>query len=151
VVDETLRYLGVPPKADPNVAPAAPAAPAVAATQPAEPGSAHGGQDRDDELADADEPAEPLLLPPGSMSGDMVTIPDFRGMSVKHALDVARNAGIAVDIEGSGRAVEQFPAPGPAPWPGECRIVFAPAHGVKEARAAAPSSAVRAAAASGAL
>jgi hypothetical protein len=84
-----------------------------------------------------------------------VTIPDFRGMSVKHALDVARNAGIAVEIEGSGRAVEQFPAPGPAPWPGECRIVFAPANTVTEARAGARSSnmatGMATAAASGAL
>jgi cell division protein FtsI (penicillin-binding protein 3) len=148
VVDETLRYLGVPPKAGP--ADSKGAAPVVAAKPAPGPGPDQDDQERDSELpADADEdPAEPGLLQPEGVSGDMVMIPDFRGMSVKRALDVARSARIAVDIEGSGRAVEQFPAPGPAPWPGECRIVFAPGYGVKEARA--PSSA-RAATASGTL
>jgi cell division protein FtsI (penicillin-binding protein 3) len=139
VVDETLRYLGVPPRAD------ADAAAKLAA------GHDHGEPEREREselpaIADAepdDEPdgepdGEPLR--PGPLSGDMVMIPDFRGMSVKRALDVARDAGVAVEIQGSGRAVEQTPAPGPAPWPGECRIVFARSPAARQARAADASS-----------
>lgn len=126
VVDGTLRYLGVPPKAE------APGTEHAAA-------HAHGG-----------EPAEPRSPPPAIAdveaghagdgldmddfadiavdSADMVVIPDFTGMSIKQALDSARRAGIAVQVEGSGRAVRQAPPPGPAAWPGTCRIIFVSPH-----------------------
>lgn len=123
VVDETLRYMGVPPRPRSEVAAAA------GAVAPARP--AHEPEENEGALpaiADVEDPQAPgaALLPPSQLSGDMVVIPDFRGMGVKRALDVARSTGVSVEIEGSGVAVEQFPAPGPAPWPGECRIVFAP-------------------------
>ena len=40
------------------------------------------------------------------------TLPDFRGMSVGRAIEVARAAGIAVELVGTGRVVEQDPPPG---------------------------------------
>lgn len=118
VVDETLRYLGVPPK------PGADGAPPARPSQDGERAPDHDEpENRPPAITDVD--SEFQDLEPGPLAGDMVVIPDFTGMSVKRALDVARRAGVAVDIEGSGRAVSQVPPPGPAPWPGECHITFA--------------------------
>jgi len=120
VVAETLRYLGVP--AD----------------------ESQGGSDDDGDVTEerglplsdvgdgeanaelatgpTEPPAEPVVPPaPGS-----IPIPDFRGLTVTQALDVARRHRLPVVIEGSGRAVEQSPLPGYAGAGSECRIVFAP-------------------------
>lgn len=117
VADETLRYLGMAPgKAAP-----------VAEARPREHKDAAQTVEEESDLpalADMDDPL--VLALDGPLPGDMIEIPDFTGMGIQRALDVARAAGISVEIEGSGRAVEQFPPPGPVPWPAECRIVFAP-------------------------
>jgi beta-lactam-binding protein with PASTA domain len=39
-------------------------------------------------------------------------IPDFRGMGIARALAAAQQAGIAIEISGTGRVVEQRPPPG---------------------------------------
>lgn len=126
VADQTLRYLGVPPKANPD----------ATGNPSAITGAFKPGEQRDaDVLAiedgigdDADDfdPDGLSIDVSGELAGDMVRVPNFKGMSVKRALDVARIAGIAVDMEGAGRAIEQFPPAGPVPWPAECRIVFSP-------------------------
>lgn len=126
VVDQTLRYLGVPPKPDARAhaktggSVVGGSAPGANATRAPAPGASGDTTD----FADDEDAPGIDTLDPESLPGDLVQIPDFRGMSVKRALDRARAAGIDVEFEGSGRAVEQIPPPGLAPWPGECRIVF---------------------------
>jgi cell division protein FtsI (penicillin-binding protein 3) len=114
IVGETLRYLGVPPS--PPRPGAVEAAPAAAPAEPAEP---------EPELAsmpilEDDDEGDDAPLPEG-----MVRVPDFRDMGVAQALDAARERGLRVTVEGSGRAVEQEPPPGLAAVSSEVRIVFA--------------------------
>ena len=52
-------------------------------------------------------------------------VPDFRGLGMARTLDLARSLGIEIEVEGTGRVVAQYPAPGPTAAPGKCRIVFA--------------------------
>jgi cell division protein FtsI (penicillin-binding protein 3) len=86
IASETLRYLGVP--GDPLPSPAgAPAAVPLPAPAPVA------------ELA-------PDLLP---------GIPDFGGMGLARALDLARENHLQVEVEGSGVVVAQEPGPGAAP------------------------------------
>ena len=59
-------------------------------------------------VVDAPPPAAPAPAPGG------IEIPDFRGLGVARALDLARQAHLPVDVSGSGRVVTQDPAPGPA-------------------------------------
>lgn len=119
VVDETLRYLGLPPRPSQNEgAPPARSQP-VAHAEPHHPPPAI----EDHPAGDGD-----FSFTPADLGEDMVVVPDFTGMGVSRALDVARKAGVAVEVDGSGRAVEQFPPPGPSPRPTACRIVFAQAY-----------------------
>lgn len=116
VASETLRYLGVPgsslvcPPPPPGYNPffdtavktcvaaapvpkLAPAKPVVAETPPP--------------LDDASQPEpEPTPLPNG------ITIPDFRGLGVARALDLARQAHLGVEVSGSGRVIAQDPMAG---------------------------------------
>lgn len=101
VASEALRYLGVPGDAPVEEAPAR-------ADKPGKPTRA----DRPAAAAPADDDVE---LPPISDDDAAATLPDFRGMSVGRALAAARAAGIAVELEGSGRCLEQDPPPGPSP------------------------------------
>ncbi len=57
---------------------------------------------------------------------DDITIPDFRGLGIAESLDLAYRSGITLQIEGSGRAVQQFPPAGPHAPPISCRVVFSP-------------------------
>lgn len=58
---------------------------------------------------DRSSPGAPLGA--GSTEAPAV-IPDLRGMGMAHAIAVARRAHLAVAISGTGRVVEQRPAPG---------------------------------------
>ncbi len=91
VASEALRYLGVPGEAIAVPAPGAaarPAAkPAVVEPQPPPPDP---------------EPAGPAF-------------PDFRGMGLGKALEVARSLQLAVEVDGTGRVIAQDPPPGPGP------------------------------------
>jgi len=107
VASETLRYLGVPGSpmaaADDHgkAAHPAPHGHAAAAAAPA--------------AAPTPDPIDDATAPAAG--------PDFRGMSVAHAIDAARAAGVRLEVVGSGRAVSQEPvAAGPAPI---IRVVFA--------------------------
>jgi cell division protein FtsI (penicillin-binding protein 3) len=135
VVSESLRYLGLPPEPTPR--------PEEETKGPTGPG---GDGDGDGDGVAADPPperepvavtdgAEPTGAPaneaeaaeaePGAAIGP--TVPDFRGLGVARSLAVAREAGIAIEIEGTGRAVEQLPLPGPAAAPVTCRVTFSAA------------------------
>ncbi|MBI4511863.1 MAG: transpeptidase family protein [Deltaproteobacteria bacterium] len=72
------------------------------------------------ELGDTDE------LPPAGPGEPIVLIPDFRGMSLSEAIAAATTAGVRVELQGSGRAVSQFPPPGRAMKSITCRIAFDP-------------------------
>ena len=47
-----------------------------------------------------------------SLQADMVRVPDFRGMSVRGALQRAQGAGLTLRVEDSGFVVEQWPLAG---------------------------------------
>ncbi|MCG8418981.1 MAG: PASTA domain-containing protein [Proteobacteria bacterium] len=130
VVDETLRYLGVPPKAE-AVQPAGSTPPSGRIA--GRPAASHSLPER------SAGPAEPRTPPsaivetgpeeraPHGPAGHSVApaiVPDFIGLGMTRALDVARRAGIAVDTEGSGRAVEQYPPPGSEVRDTPCLVVF---------------------------
>jgi cell division protein FtsI (penicillin-binding protein 3) len=113
IVSETLRYLGVPenaPRAD--------------------------ADDKGDGSDGGDEPAEPLEIGPGADAlteavlarDDGVRAPDFRGMGMAEVLETARDAGIEVEVVGSGRAVSQTPEPGAPAKGATCRVRFAPGY-----------------------
>ena len=63
------------------------------------------------------------LRPP---SPNHVWVPDFRGMGIAKVLEQAEKANVEVRVEGTGRAVDQYPPPGWAERTTLCRIVFAP-------------------------
>lgn len=127
VASESLRYLGVPgeslicppvkaitnpwaviaPRTCTTPAPRPPRAePHVAASEPA----------IATEAPDAIELVTwGMPVPPPAPDGPTIEVPDFRGMSLRRALDIAREQRLPVDIVGSGRVSEQDPAPGSAP------------------------------------
>jgi cell division protein FtsI (penicillin-binding protein 3) len=134
IASESLRYLGVPGekliprdaeghaliKMDPwgtplvdaqgNWIPVNPPKPAPKAAAPAP------APEPDTAPADADPPA------------NAITVPDFRGMGVSRALDVAREQHLAVDIAGTGRVTAQDPPPGPAAPPVHIKLQFSVEH-----------------------
>jgi cell division protein FtsI (penicillin-binding protein 3) len=115
IVEESLRYLGIPASA-----------PAPAADGAGEPDPEPA--DPPDPIIEADEVPAPH---PGGDDGAAghIDIPDFRGLGVAPALDLARERGVSIEIEGSGRAIEQHPPPGRGAPPAAIRVVFAPGPG----------------------
>ncbi|MEM9488916.1 MAG: penicillin-binding transpeptidase domain-containing protein, partial [Myxococcota bacterium] len=123
VVDETLRYLGVPPQSEP---PGHATGHAADAGRPSEPAQASpppppaitplaGADSSGSQPAEAD--ADQADIPAGG-------VPNFIGMGVTRALEQARRSGLAVAIEGSGVAVEQYPPAGSEIGDDPCLIVF---------------------------
>ncbi|MDB4954813.1 MAG: Peptidoglycan glycosyltransferase [Myxococcales bacterium] len=102
VASEALRYLGVPGEALPPDAPG-PAPVAVHRVAGAAPLGVH-------------DPIAPVPAPPPEPAIDpsAVVAPDFRGMGVARALDLARSLHLDVEIHGGGRVLDQDPAPGQA-------------------------------------
>ncbi len=140
VVDETLRYLGVPPSGDHAGADEQPAA--VASRPPAAQREddaprhppmaisdlAHG-DGQGGELGPADLLQEWADLDgAGLAQGDVAAVPDFRGVGLGRALDMAREAGVELDIEGSGRVIAQDPMPGLMERPVTCHLVLSPGY-----------------------
>ncbi|MBL9016504.1 MAG: PASTA domain-containing protein [Myxococcales bacterium] len=130
VASETLRYLGVPgsspvcpprppgynPWLDPSVKTCLPATPAPrSATPPPAPAAAPAPAP----VIDAEEAAPPAAPEPGS-----IAIPDFAGLGVARALDLAREAHLAVDVTGTGRVVAQDPPPGFVAAPVRITLTF---------------------------
>lgn len=61
-------------------------------------------------------------------SSDERLMPDFRGLSVKRVLKMARERGIGLNAVGSGWAVRQEPSPGiPIGEGAQCTVIFSPA------------------------
>lgn len=61
----------------------------------------------------------------GTLPGSTVTVPDLQGMSVDQATKALGAAGLAMNGTGSGKAVEQQPAPGEGVSPGsEVSVTF---------------------------
>jgi hypothetical protein len=58
------------------------------------------------------------------LDGENVNVPDFTGMSIAQALNAARKSGVAVLVEGSGRAVSQSLEPGVSVRGAPCRVAF---------------------------
>ncbi|MCB9559359.1 MAG: transpeptidase family protein [Kofleriaceae bacterium] len=127
VVSQTLRYLGVP--GDPSAPTAEDLDPALAAAKARADARAEARAKADAKARakadDDDDVAEVVDLPPVSEAVDDVDIPDFRGASIARALDLARTSGLVIDVDGSGRAVAQEPAPGRAPAGTVVRVTFA--------------------------
>jgi cell division protein FtsI (penicillin-binding protein 3) len=72
---------------------------------------------------EAAEPPIDALTVPGE---DRVPLPDFTGMSLVEVLRAADEAGVAIELRGSGRAVGQSPGPGPVPRGTTCQVVLRP-------------------------
>jgi len=120
VASESLRYLGVPgrslvcpppvrgvidtrPKTCTIPAPKPAPETATRDARPAPPPEPEAGS----------ETAELSALPePGP---DEILVPDFTGLGVARALDLARSHQVAIDLAGSGEVVAQDPPPGLAP------------------------------------
>ncbi len=139
VVDETLRYLGVSPRA--SEMSAGGQGRAADDFDHGEPRRVAGiveiGDGEDTSGSNGHSGDEVETGADGAIDGEAgvsddrrgVRIPNFIGMSMGRALDAARAAGVGVSIEGSGRAVEQYPPPGWAAVPAECSVIFAPRYG----------------------
>jgi cell division protein FtsI (penicillin-binding protein 3) len=55
------------------------------------------------------------------------TMPDFRGLTMREVLKIARFIGVDLKIKGSGWAMSQKPAPGtPLEDHSSCRVIFSP-------------------------
>ncbi|MBI5599853.1 MAG: transpeptidase family protein [Deltaproteobacteria bacterium] len=60
-----------------------------------------------------------------SLTAIQPAVPDFTGKTVRTVMRIAKERALDVDVEGSGRAVEQTPLPGGAvPKDGGIRVVF---------------------------
>jgi hypothetical protein len=61
-----------------------------------------------EEEIDEAVPVEAIeAIEPAPIAADVTAIPDLRGMGLARALDVAREAGIVIEVVGSGVAVRQ--------------------------------------------
>jgi cell division protein FtsI (penicillin-binding protein 3) len=110
VVSETLRYLGVPGE--------------MPAQQPeaGSPADAAGDTAVETAIGESEVPREE---PTADIADDgQILVPRFTGLGMARALDLARERGLPVEVEGSGRVVEQFPPPGPADGAVVVRIVL---------------------------
>jgi cell division protein FtsI (penicillin-binding protein 3) len=126
VAEEALRYLGVPPEIE---VPAAVASSAPgASTSPIALGAAPAptpGVDGTPLLPLALDTVQPVDVVP-ALANDSVRVPDFTGMSIPQAMAAAEAAHVGLLIDGSGRAAEQSPAPGPAVDGTSCHVSFLP-------------------------
>lgn len=144
IAEASVRYLGIPPSEPPALANGKPAPEAVVAAKPAlaedlddlneGPGSDQplwAGAEALDEVVpilgedDAGEAPTPAATVSAEETG-MVTVPSFRGMSIAEAIRAAADAGVELDLEGSGVAVTQIPGPGPLRRGSLCRVSFRP-------------------------
>lgn len=114
VASESLRYLGVPgsslvcPPPVPGVviSPLAIQPPKTCVTPAPKPvkGEPAPALPAPIDIEDDEQP----------ISEDSIDIPDFRGMSLRKAMDTARDAELTLDIRGAGKVIAQDPLPGKA-------------------------------------
>lgn len=91
IAEHALRRLAVPPDAEDRVLRPVPGAPALRAALTA---------------------PDPALSNVAFEAGDPLLMPDLRGRSAREAAAAAARRGLIVELKGSGRVVEQAPAPG---------------------------------------
>jgi len=127
IASESLRYLGVPGTSlvcppnppgyvaalDTSVKTCLPAAPLPKVAAVAKPA-----------VEDAPPPPVVDVPDPEPVVENGIAIPDFKGLGVARALDMAREAHLAVDVIGSGRVVNQDPPPGSVPAPVRISLTF---------------------------
>jgi cell division protein FtsI (penicillin-binding protein 3) len=129
--EETFGAAELLPEADPAPEPA-PAPPRAAAVE--DPADLPAADDTDEAndlaLAGAAEsqPRPPAPVRYQALPGedDLTQVPDFGSLSVGQALRVAREAGVRLDVRGSGRGRAQSVLPGPAPRGARIQVTFAP-------------------------
>jgi cell division protein FtsI (penicillin-binding protein 3) len=69
-------------------------------------------------------------IDPGADYDEAVNLkatPDFRGASLRHALDIARRIGVNLEVKGDGYVVAQEPAPGSSIRRSPIKLTLAPA------------------------
>jgi cell division protein FtsI (penicillin-binding protein 3) len=134
---DALRYLGVQPKPGDAPAVAQRAQPAPTPVVPVE--EALGaelpfGADAPEALVEAD-PAPGAASAIGEEAetgddpepaGEAAEVPDFTGLSLGEALELARRAHLALEVNGSGQVVSQSPGPGRAQVGVTLRLSLAP-------------------------
>ena len=128
VASEALRYLGVPgttlvcPPPVPGMSPLLDPTPKTCTIPSPKP-------PRPAKVVVAIGPALPALVevappaPEPPAAGEL-DVPDFRGMGLSRALDLARSSRIPLDVSGSGRVIDQVPAPGRAARPVRVSLRF---------------------------
>jgi cell division protein FtsI (penicillin-binding protein 3) len=115
IASETLRYLGVPgltlqcPVRPPGYSSRLDPTPktcTIPAPKPSKTRATSPAEEPPAEDAEVDEAAPPP-------DTGAIMIPDFRGLGLAKALELARVAKLPVKTVGSGQVVDQEPAPGP--------------------------------------
>ena len=118
IASETLRYLGVPPGLPDSINRIPPQF---------RPRSPTDGQDDsgNDAATDGDPPVSAESPSAQRSDKNTIRIPDFRGMTMAKALDVARKARIDLRVRGTGTAISQSVQPGWVPERRPIRVQFA--------------------------
>jgi cell division protein FtsI (penicillin-binding protein 3) len=116
IASETLRYLGVPgstlqcPTMPPTYNPWLDPTPKTCTIPAPKRGPARV------ELGDGlvvESAVAPAPPPAPELGPNTVMVPDFRAMGYAKAMEIARTNRLSVESRGTGRVVEQTPAPGP--------------------------------------
>ena len=124
IVERAIRHLGITP--DPKLLAADLAGQKPGGRQTADQPNAHERGSAAPLLANVREAAAPEPRDEGPKTG----VPELRGLGMKSALVAASERGLTLEIEGSGRAVRQDPAPGARLAPGgSVKVVFEPEDG----------------------
>lgn len=119
VMSAALPYLGVAPR---------PTAPASESER--ESGKPAGARPiQAVEAVEVEEPApvDPRDLPPEARAAAEDRLPDFRGLALGEALQLAARAHLRLEVNGSGRTVAQEPPAGSPRRGAVCRLRLAPA------------------------
>ena len=124
IVSDTLRYLGVPAKPGPDTK--------ATDSEPSDEASTEDSLCGPEELCDPNGlHGEPMWdsVPPGA---ETIVIPDFSGLGMGRALALARSLGVDLVVEGTGRAISQYPRPGRAVKPAELHLLSQTNHRTQE-------------------
>jgi cell division protein FtsI (penicillin-binding protein 3) len=118
IVSGTLKYLGVP-----STTPAPEAADQDETTE--KPPRRRPKSDKTPtQVAFEEDDSIPIEIAEFYDPETVIMIPDFRGLSMRRALDLAREHKLQVSLRGSGVVVDQQPLPGPAARDSECYLTF---------------------------